>query len=311
MNHMCCFPVLLALSISWICAGASAVAQDVGDSSARAARARESTELLDSAVEAWWRNDNQRALDLLWEIVDDYSDTPDYPRALHNIGMISLDIGDTNRATEMMNAVLAGPFDDLDPVGRGEGIMAEPYAMYKHNACLSLASIAMARGQYQPALVLIAQADTVYRYRHFCGNEAMADALGIVVLRAMCLEGLALYDQALECLKPRLAPNGLASNDRIIEIFGRIMHRVHGAAMLDSAAQAAYTNLVLDSIETYGRPGGTSWAYGHARLLDVTVSMQVPVPAPIYGSARNEMALAVLRQRFRANALYVAVAAEQ
>ncbi len=100
-----------------------------------------------------------------------------YSKAVFNLGYIYYLQGNDSAAEKVFYQILGRGFNEMDKGGRGSGIMQEPYALYKHNACEVLAEIEFKRNNHAKALEYIYTFDRVYPYRHFCGNELASNRI--------------------------------------------------------------------------------------------------------------------------------------
>lgn len=138
-------------------------------------------------------------------------------KSYYNIGIIYLDKKDTVDAKKIFKDILSSDFDDQDRGGTGDGLMAEPYALYKNNSCKILAMMALQEKDFKSALSYTEMADKDYPYRHFCGNEYAANDIYMASMYAKCYAGLQDINRAIQTLMPHCINNGLASNNRLVE----------------------------------------------------------------------------------------------
>jgi hypothetical protein len=166
-----------------------------------------------------------------------------FSKATYNTGYTYMLLKNDDAAKEIFLDILNGDFNEMDKGGRGFGIMAEPYALYKHNSCENLASIEMRNGDYQAALTYIEMFDKEYPYRHFCGNEmaAFENYKAVMYAKAWC--GLKDTLKAIHYLLPYVFYNGLASNRQVVDNIVQLLTAKYSKAFLASELKKAIENL--------------------------------------------------------------------
>lgn len=138
-------------------------------------------------------------------------------KSYYNIGVIYLELKDSANAKRIFTNIILSDVDDMDRGGIGEGLMAEPYALYKNRSCNILAILALQEKDYVKTLKYIEMADKEYPYIHFCGNEYAANDIYMATMYAKCYAGLGDIDRAIQTLMPHCINNGLASNSYLVE----------------------------------------------------------------------------------------------
>ncbi|MBI5857393.1 MAG: hypothetical protein HZB42_07055 [Sphingobacteriales bacterium] len=138
-------------------------------------------------------------------------------KSYYNMGHIFYVKEDYKKAKEIFLAIMDADYDEMDKGGRGEGIMGEPYALYKNNSCKILAEMSLKEKEYSKALEYTELFDKVYPYKHFCGNEYAANDIYVAYTYARCYEGLGRRDEAIAVLLPLSMYNGLAGNSYLVD----------------------------------------------------------------------------------------------
>lgn len=144
-------------------------------------------------------------------------------KSTYNIGQIHFENENYEQAKKEFYNLLLSTNSELDRGGVGSGIMQDPYALYKHNACKNLAEIYLQEENYEEALKYTQLFDLKYPYQHFCGNELMYNEIFTAHTYARCYEGLEMEDEAIKVLIPYLFPTGLASNNELSKMAERLL----------------------------------------------------------------------------------------
>jgi len=164
-------------------------------------------------------------------------------KAYYNMGYILLITKDYANAKMIFEDILTSDFDDMDEGGTGEGLMAEPYALYKNNSCNILAKLALEEKDFKKALAYTEMADKEYPYYHFCGNEYAANNIHLAWLYAKCYEGLGDKDKALTTLLPECLDNGLANNDSIVKMAAQLIKEKYKYEEIEAAIDNAVAGI--------------------------------------------------------------------
>ena len=127
------------------------------------------SDYFDEAEKSFEENDYKNALTSFQYIVRHYPNNPLYPRAVFNVGYIYFLDKQFDSSLIVFKKILVSPFNEKDALGGG--IMADPYANYKHRASEFISDIYENKKMYDTALYYFALSDTTYTYLHFCGNE--------------------------------------------------------------------------------------------------------------------------------------------
>lgn len=163
-----------------------------------------------------------KSLGYFEEVIENFPDSDLKFRAINNAAYIENLLGYNEEAISYYKMILESEADDLEPGGIGEGIMAEPYAMYKNRACKSLAEIYIQEKNFVYALKYL-NLTKKYPYRHFCGNEYAADDIYMSTLYTKCYIGLNDIDKALAESLPQIYNNRLAGNFELVSLVINIL----------------------------------------------------------------------------------------
>jgi tetratricopeptide (TPR) repeat protein len=140
----------------------------------------------------------------------------DYARAVYNVGYTYYLQRNDSAAEQVFLQILGSDFNEMDRGGKGSGIMQDPYALYKHNACEQLAEIEFNRNNYAKALQYIKTFHLVYPYRHFCGNELAAYHIYTAEMYGRAYAGMKDTASAIKVLLPEVLGTGLAPNVSLV-----------------------------------------------------------------------------------------------
>lgn len=169
-------------------------------------------------------------------------------KSFYNMGDIYMVKEDFKKAKEIFIAILDADYDEMDAGGRGEGIMAEPYALYKNNSAKCLAEIALKEKNFADALTYTDLFANVYPYRHFCGNEYKANYIYTAYTYARCYEGLQETDKAIRMLLYECMNSGLASNDHIVKMAADLIKKKYTSEQISKELQRAASTVQLKTI---------------------------------------------------------------
>lgn len=223
-------------------------------------------ETADTTIQRLFEEAQEKIGDSLWDeaihhyrevirLSEEYSEP--YNKATYNIGYVYLMAGREKEAAEVFTEILRGDFPEMDAGGRGSGIMQEPYALYKHNACECLAEIEMRKGRYPAALEYIRLFDKKYPYRHFCGNELMEERIYTAQMYSRAYCGMGDTVKAIRTMLPYVLGNGLASNTALVAEAIRLLEGRYGrkalAVMLDSAIDRLQARTIGRGKDSYIR----------------------------------------------------------
>jgi tetratricopeptide (TPR) repeat protein len=137
-------------------------------------------------------------------------------KSYYNMAFIHFGNEEYDKARLIFENILDSDFDEMDKGGRGEGVMAELYALYKNNSCKHLAEIALEEKNYARALYYTELFDKIHPYKHYCGNEYAANDIYVAYTYARCYDGLGKRDKAIATLLPLSMYNGLAHNGNLV-----------------------------------------------------------------------------------------------
>lgn len=206
--------------------------------------AQKPQELFDQAMEYYRDKEYDSAL-LIFEKINKKGRGGEslVAKSYYNIGHIYMLKEDYPNAKLIFEAILDGGYNEMDKGGRGEGIMAEPYALYKNNSCKNLAEIALMEKKYTSALDYTRLFDEVYPYQHFCGNEYAANDIYVAYTYARCYDGLGKTKKAIEVLLPQVMYNGLAGNQYLVELAGSLIRKQYSPQEICTELEQAVMNI--------------------------------------------------------------------
>ena len=155
-----------------------------------------------------------KALSCYLYIVENHPRNELYPRALNNVGYIYFQQQKYKKAIVAFTKLLNGGQDELEPLGGG--IMANPYANYRHRAAAQISDCYYELRQYDSALRYLALSDTTYPFWSDCGNAYAENDIWTALRYADIYQKLNQPDKAIEKLLPEVFDTGLADNSKII-----------------------------------------------------------------------------------------------
>lgn len=200
----------------------------------------------EEGVEATENNDDSTALADFYYIVNNHPKNEIFPRAYYNIGYIYFKNKDHANAIKVFKNILNGNFNDLESSGR-PGIMSNPFANYKNDAASYLSEIYESRAVYDSALFYLIQSDTVYTYKHFCGNELMADRISNAIRYANIYEHLNQVSNAERALLKVSFPSHLASNLKALEALQVLYKKYENPYQLRAELEKSVNNYIVDT----------------------------------------------------------------
>lgn len=183
----------------------------------------------------------KEALDLYKTLIEKYPKSKLVYRALYNKGSLERNLKMNWEANNTFQALLNSNANDKEKGGKGSGIMADPYANYKHEAAKELALIAIEYNSYEEALKYL-DLMKKYPYYHFCGNESAADEIYTKELYAQCYIGLNENQKAIQFLLPSLLENGLADNSKLVQMTYDILIKSYSKDYLKTQYEQAFKN---------------------------------------------------------------------
>lgn len=126
----------------------------------------------DEAQDFYEDKEYQSAIEKFKYVVSNYPKSDLFELSYYNIAYIYNETKQYDSAMVYCRNIINSKFDDMQEIGRG--IMENPYANYKHDACSFISDIYFERAEYDSSLLYLSYADTLYCYHHFCGNELSA-----------------------------------------------------------------------------------------------------------------------------------------
>lgn len=191
-------------------------------------------------------------------------------KAFYNMGYTYFLKHDDSAAREILTQIVDGDFDDMDRGGRGSGLMQEPYALYKHNACELLAEIAFRKKNFSEALEYIQLFDTKYPYQHFCGNEMEAAEIYTAEMYSRAYLGLQDTTKAIRVLLPYIFDNGLAPNTSLVNDAIKLLQARYEKNYLSAQLNNAIDGLTAKTIKE------KKYQYEKYQIVFLDVTIDVP-----------------------------------
>ncbi len=186
-------------------------------------------------------------------IVDHHKTDKFYSRALYNLSWTAMNLEKYDVAEKASLELLHSDFNDYEK-GPGQGLMSEPYALYKHRACKILSDIYIEKADYKSALKYEKLADKKYPYVHFCGNELAANEIYKSTAYAKCYTGLGNRKKAINILLKQSFNSTYANNSGVIALVDSLITLEYGKKIIADELQRSINTLRIKSTrkhETY------------------------------------------------------------
>lgn len=142
-------------------------------------------------------------------IVTNHKKNDLYHESFFNLAYSFFLLKNYDSASLLFKAIISGDFYDGELVGGS--IMASPYANYKNQASELLSKIYYSQQKYDSSLHYLSLSDTLYNYRHFCGNEIDEMEIYVALRYADLYQKLGYWKKAVSSLLV-LACKDLASD---------------------------------------------------------------------------------------------------
>ena len=193
-----------------------------------------------------------------------------YPRALYNVAHCQFLLKQYGKCVKTCRKLMAVEADEKDP--SGWGIMADPYANYRHRGADMACECYVIQQQWDSALRYLALSDTVYPYVHFCGNAYAENDVSNALRYAEIYEHLGQPDKALEKLLKTVFLDGLADVSKVIAEIRKLLSGREGLLQeLDKAMDAMYEKKF-----EYVDKEGQIHTYTHHYISFLNVEIEVP-----------------------------------
>lgn len=162
------------------------------------------------------------ALDYFKELISKYPKSNLIYRAINNAALTCEQLGYTEEALEYYKKIISSKANDKEKGGVGQGIMADPYTLYKNRACKRMAEIYLLKKEFDLALKYI-NLTKKYPYKHFCGNAYATNDIYIATLYTKGHYGLNQIEKALSYSLPHIFSNGLTNNSSLVDLTVKIL----------------------------------------------------------------------------------------
>ncbi len=179
----------------------------------------------DQAVLAFEADDYAAAIAGFEKVINDYPLSEWYPFALFNLSYVHFKIGDFYRAIAGFKDMIAGNFDDEET--HFTNLMESPFTLYKHRSADLISTMYLQLNLADSALAYRAMADTVYPYRHFCGNCYASQRAYTVMCYADIYEQLGDTLRAVQALLPEALEN-LSGSDAVLRRIEALLQNQKG-----------------------------------------------------------------------------------
>ena len=174
-----------------------------------------------------------------------------YPKATYNLGYCFLMSKQGDSALVIFKEILTSSFNEREKLGGG--IMDDPYTNYKHRASELISDIFYKNKMFDSALFYFAQADTVFPYLHFCGNEYAQNDVRKALIYADLYKQLGNKGDEIEALLPVVFITLADNSKAILELQHLLNGRQHLKDTLDIALTNYYSKVLGDGEHKYKR----------------------------------------------------------
>ena len=206
----------------------------------------------EEGVEFMDDNDSKKAITSFKYIVDNYPKNELYSKSYYNLGYIYFQRKDYKNAKIIFNSILNSQFNEKEKLGGG--IMADPYANYRHRASNILSKIYYETKDYDSSLYYMTLSDTVYPYLHFCGNEYAANDVRTSLRYADIYEKLKDINKSKQALLKSVFVE-LSDNSQVLHELNRLFQKDKKKKLLikelDTALENIYSKTEIRDDEEY------------------------------------------------------------
>lgn len=211
-------------------------------------------------------------------IVETHKTHKSYSKALYNLTWTAMSLKKYDAAEKASLELLNSDFNDYEK-GPGQGLMSEPYVLYKHRVCKILSDIYIRKADYKSALKYEKLADKKYPYAHFCGNEMAASDIDKSVVYAKCYAGLGEHKKAIKLLLNQSFNSSFADNSEAITLVDSLITLEYSQQEIIDELQKSEKALTIKSngkYETY-----------YVRVFKNTVKIKDDIDWYLLGRIKN------------------------
>lgn len=194
----------------------------------------------------------RQSLSYYEELIEEFPESKLVFKAMNNAALISLQLDYKEDAIDYYKEILKSKANDKEKGGVGEGLMAEPYALYKNRACINLAEIYLTKKDYTNALKYI-NLTKKHPYQHFCGNAHAANEVYLATFRAKCYLGLNHVTKALEYALPYSFNTILADNSEALALTLEILKSNYSLNELNIELEKSLKHIKIKKVKGYER----------------------------------------------------------
>ncbi|MDM1406199.1 tetratricopeptide repeat protein [Myroides sp. DF42-4-2] len=219
-----------------------------------------------------------KSVDLYYELVEDYPNSPWLFYALNNIGYAELAMQQYDRAKEVFQRIIMGDTNNKNKNKKGANLDG---ANFKNRAAKELVKIGIEEGNFQEALTYLKLSEQ-FPYQHFCGNAFAEEDIYVSLLYAKCYMGLNQPDKAIEVLLPNLLENRLADNSAAVHMVFDILCASYEVDVLRELYKESFKNV---KVKTKGVKG-SEYEVDYISFLAVDIDLLYSFS--LYSSDRND-----------------------
>jgi len=213
-----------------------------------------------------------KSVDLYYELVEGYPNSPWFFYALNNIGYAELAMQQYDKAKEVFQRIIAG-----DTNNKKKKRANLDGTSFKNRAAKELVKIGIEEGNFQEALTYL-DLSAQFPYQHFCGNAFAEEDIYVSLLYAKCYMGLNQPDKAIEVLLPNLLENGFADNSAAVHMVFDILCASYEVDVLRELYKESFKNA---KVKTMGVKGSE---YEVDYISFLAVDIDLPSSFSLYSS---------------------------
>lgn len=193
-----------------------------------------------------------------------------YPRALYNAAHCQFLLKQYGKCIKTCRKLMAVEADEKDPLDWG--IMADPYANYRHRGADMAYECYAIQQKWDSALRYLALSDTLYPYIHFCGNAYAGNEVSNALRYAEIYEHIGQPDKALEKLIQTVFLDGLTDVSKVLAEVRKLLSGREGLLQeLDTAMNAMYEKK-FEFVDNEGKTHTNT----HHYISFLSVEIEVP-----------------------------------
>jgi hypothetical protein len=192
----------------------------------------------------------ENSLEYFETLINDFPKSKLRYRSINNAAFVSMQLEYDDDAIKYFKKMINSKANDKEKGGVGDGLMQEPYALYKNRACINLAKIYIKDNKYSEAIKYL-DLTKKYPYQHFCGNEYAWNDIRMAILYTNCYLGLNDNDKALNTSLSEVFYTGLADNNEIFDLVCKIIKNNFSIDEIKNELELALNSITIKHKKRY------------------------------------------------------------